>query len=76
MKPEQSAFVQELLVLADEHPRVLGLLGALAQDRHDVACPSHRLAVAGTGEITTHQLRQRTHGIAPVAGARHDPFPL
>src|SRR4029453_8264747 len=46
VKPEQPALVQELLVVADEHARVLGALGALAQDRHDLARAAHRLVVA------------------------------
>src|SRR5207247_11276515 len=41
VKAEQTALVQELLVLASEHARALGALRALAQDRHDLSCPPH-----------------------------------
>jgi hypothetical protein len=51
MKPEQPALVQQLLVLADEHARVFGRLRALAQGRHDLARPPHRLVVVDGGEI-------------------------
>src|SRR5262249_59046929 len=59
VKPEQPALMQELLVVANEHAGILGALGALAQDRHDLPRPPHRLVVADAGEITTHALRQR-----------------
>src|SRR5262245_29329349 len=69
MKPEQPALVQELLVVADEHARVLGALGELAQDRHDLARAAHRLVVADGGEITTRPLRQGAHCLALLARA-------
>jgi hypothetical protein len=37
--------VQQLLVVANEHAGVLGALRALAQDRHDLPRPPHRLPV-------------------------------
>src|SRR4029453_15239219 len=76
VKPEQPALVQELLVVADEHARVLGALSALAQDRHDLARAAHRLVVADGGEITTHPLRQRAHALALLAPAAHLPCEL
>ena len=45
MEAEQAGLVQQLLVLAREHARVLGGLRALAQDRHDLARAAHRLVV-------------------------------
>ena len=55
--------------------RVLGPLRALAQDRHDLARPPHRLVVADGGEIAPHRLRQRAHGVALLARAGHDHLP-
>ena len=63
VKAKESGLVQELLVLADEHAGVLGALRALAQDRHDLARPAHRLVVADAGEIAPHRLRQRADGV-------------
>ena len=59
VKAEQAALVQKLLVVANEHAGVLGALGALAQDRHDLPRPPHRLLIPNPGEITMHELRQR-----------------
>src|SRR4051794_33754428 len=41
---------QKLLILADEHPRVLARLRTLAQNRHDIARAPHRFVVADIGE--------------------------
>ena len=72
VKPEQPALVQELLVLADQHAGVLGPLRALAQDRHDLARPPHRLAIIDGGEVAPHRLRQRADLMAFLARAGHD----
>ena len=66
MKAEQTALVQELLVVASEHAGVLGALRALAQDRHDLSCPPHGLVVTHAGEIATHELRQRARLVLPA----------
>ena len=71
VKPEQAALVQELLILANEHAGVFGALGALAQDRHDLPRPPHRLAIIDAGEIAPHALRQRSNGSGLLARA-HD----
>ena len=73
VEAEQPGLVQELLVLADEHARVLGLLRALAQDRHDLARPAHGLVVADGGEVAPLRLRQRADGMALLTRAGHDP---
>ena len=72
VKAEEPGLVQGLLVLANQHPRVFGLLGALAQDRHDLPRPTHRLRVADAGEVPTHCLRQRACGVALLAWVSHD----
>ena len=74
VKTEQPALVQELLVLAQQHPRVLGPRRTLAQDRHDRPRAPHRLGVADGGEIAALRLRQRAHDIAAIAGTSHDHF--
>ena len=70
MKPEQAALVQELLVLTNKHARVLGALGALAQDRHDLPRAPHRLAVIDAGEIAPQGLRQCARRLASAADLR------
>ena len=75
MKTEEPALVQELLVLAQQHARVLGLGGTLTQDGHDLPHPPHRLVVADGGEIATLRLRQRADDIAAIAGTSHDHLP-
>jgi hypothetical protein len=74
MKPEQPGLVQELLVLANEHAGVLGRLRALAQKRHDLACPAHRLLAADVGEVAAQALRQRAHRTALQACTVHHPL--
>ena len=74
MKPEQPALVQELLVLAQQHPGVFGPRGALTQDGHDLPRAPHRLGVADGGEIAALRLRQRAHGTVSIAGTGHDHF--
>ena len=68
--------MQELLVLADEHARVLGRLRPLAQHRHDLARPAHRLVVADAGEIAPRRLRQRADRYVVAAGADHADLPM
>ena len=46
MEAKQPGLVQQLLVLANEHARILGGCRALAQGRHDLARAAHRLVVA------------------------------
>ena len=69
VKTQQPALVQELLVLADEHPGVLGPRGALTQDRHHLPRAPHRLVIADGGEIASDSLRQRAdrHAAMPSA---------
>ena len=87
MEAKQPGLVQQLLVLADEHARVLGSLRALAQHGHDLARAAHRLVVADGGEIAAGRLRQRAdfaersrgiHGTSPshvaLAQAEFAPF--
>src|SRR5205085_4538145 len=47
---EEPRLVQELLVLRQEHARVLALLRALGEGGHDVARPAHGFFVADAGE--------------------------
>ncbi|HZD28684.1 MAG TPA: hypothetical protein VE251_08340 [Xanthobacteraceae bacterium] len=70
MKAEQAALVQQLLVLANEHARVLGALGALAQDRHHLPRAPHRLVVIDPGEVAPHGLRQRARRVTSPADLR------
>ena len=51
VEAEEAGLVQQLLVLGQEYPRVLALLSALEQHRHDLACPAHRLFVPDPGEV-------------------------
>jgi hypothetical protein len=71
VKPEESGLVQQLLVFADEHARVLGRLCALAQGRHDLARPAHGFVVADGGEIAPRFLRQGADGRATLARGGH-----
>ena len=64
VEAKQPGLVQQLLVLAQQHPRVLGRLRALAQDRHDLARAAQRLVVADGGEVAAHGLRQRAEALA------------
>jgi hypothetical protein len=61
MEAEEARLVQELLVVAQEHARVLALLGALAQRRHQSPRAPHRLVVVDAGEIAPGRLGQRSH---------------
>src|SRR3984893_2256518 len=72
VKPEQAGFVQELLVCANEHAGILGRLRPLAQERHHLPCPPHRLGVVDAGEIPPDRLGQRAHGL--LARVRHSPL--
>src|SRR4029078_3255731 len=58
------------LVLANENARVLGLLRALAPDRHDFACPPHGLVVTNGRVGAPLRLRQRAD-VAEVAHLIH-----
>jgi hypothetical protein len=64
---EQPGFVQQLLGFAHQHARVLGRLRALAQNRHDLPRPAHRLDAPDGGEIAPHRLRQRAHRFVVIA---------
>src|SRR6185503_16904031 len=48
---EEPGLVQELLVLGQQHARVLALLRAAAQHRHDLTRAAHRLVVRDAREI-------------------------
>jgi hypothetical protein len=67
VKPEEARFVQELLVCTNEHAGILGRLRPLAQERHHLPCPPHRLGVVDAGEIPPHGLGQRAYALL----ARH-----
>ena len=66
MEAEQARLVQELLVVAQEHARVLALLGAFAQRRHHGPRAPHRLVVVDAGEIAPGRLEKRSH-VVPAA---------
>src|SRR5947208_4441112 len=50
VEAEQARLVQQLLVLGQQHARVLALLRALEERRHALARAAHRLFVAYAGE--------------------------
>src|SRR5436190_921191 len=50
VEAEQARLVQQLLVLGQQHARVLALLRALEERRHALARAAHRLFVADAGE--------------------------
>src|SRR5262249_52761538 len=72
VESKEAGLVQQLLVVADEHARVLGLLGALAQDRHDLARTPHGLGIVDAGEVAPGRLRQRADRPALLARVVHD----
>jgi hypothetical protein len=61
--PEQSRLVQELLVLAQQNPRLLAPLRAFAQEGHDVPRAANGLVVIDAGEIAAHPLGQGAHPV-------------
>src|SRR5204862_427817 len=50
VEAEQARLVQQLLVLGQQHARVLAFLRALEERRHALARAAHRLFVADAGE--------------------------
>ena len=66
--------MKELLVLANEHARVLGALSALAQDRHNLSCPPHRLFVTDAAKVAHYRLRQRADGNGALLGGHVSPL--
>src|SRR5262245_66296690 len=69
MEAEQSRLMQELLVLAQEHPGILAPLGALAHYGHNCARSPHGFLIVDTGEVAALGLDQRAHCVA--LGARN-----
>ena len=70
MEAEKPGLVQQLLGVAGETARVLGRLRALAQHRHDLARPAHRLVVADPREVAAGRLRQGAYRVALVSSGR------
>ena len=63
VEAEEARLVQQLLGVARQPARLFGRWRALAQQRHDLACPAHRLVVADAGEIAAHRLRQGSYRV-------------
>jgi hypothetical protein len=75
MEAEQAGLVQKLLVFPEELPGILGLLGALPEDGHDLPRPPHRFAITHTGEITAPGQRLRGNGARSIDQAGHHDLP-
>src|SRR5207302_11194262 len=68
VEAEKARLVQQLLVLGQQHARVLALLRALEERRHALARAAHRLVIADIGEAHfTKSSTSRSSGSSATA---------